>query len=217
MINSLFDGKDKAISLRHAVAMVKELKQHYEIELREPGSDPTPFNIVPCSIVHTDKMPPAIAKAWAKSFVKELKGILVDRQACALEDPLPSDTIVPLMEVYWCKLDKDGNVDKLKCRIVFRGDLYDPVDLQDPWNPHASFLSLKTLMAICAKFSLFPKQVDFVLAYLQANMQERVFILFPDEWKKYVPEHLHKWLGRPVKLLKALYGFNYSGKFLYQD
>ena len=48
-------------------------------------------------------------------------------------------------------------------------------------------------------------------------MQERVFILFPEEWKKYVPEHLHKWLGRPVKLLKASYGYNYSGKCLYQD
>ena len=41
--------------------------------------------------------------------------------------------------------------------------------------------------------------------------------MFPEYWKKYLPEHIHKWIGRPLLLLKALYGYNYSGKFLYQD
>ena len=48
------------------------------------------------------------------------------------------------------KLDKDGCVDKLKCCIVFRGDLYDPTDPHDPWNPHLSFLALKEFLALCA-------------------------------------------------------------------
>lgn len=57
-------------------------------------------------------------------------------------------------------------------------------------------------------------QVDFVLAYLQANM---VFVEFLASWKPFLPEHVHKWIGRPLLLKKALYGYNYSGKFLYQD
>ena len=39
-------------------------------------------------------------------------------------------------------------------------------------------------------------------------------------WRPYgvqQPEHIHKWIGCPLLLLKALYGYNYSGKFLYQD
>ena len=48
-------------------------------------------------------------------------------------------------------------------------------------------------------------------------MRERVFIELPERWKPFLPEHLHKWIGRPILLLKALYGYNYSGKFLYQD
>ena len=63
----------------------------------------------------------------------------------------------------------------------------------------------------------FQCKVDFLLAYLQAKMHERVFVKFPESWKKCLPEHLHKWIGWPLLLLRALYGYNYSGKFLYQD
>ena len=39
-------------------------------------------------------------------------------------------------------------------------------------------------------------------------------MIFPETWKKYLPEHLHKWIGRLLPLKKALHGHNYSGKFL---
>ena len=57
-------------------------------------------------------------------------------------------------------------------------------------------------------------QIDFLLAYLQARMRERVFVEFPEAWKAFLPEHLHKFIGRPVRLKRALYGYNYSGRFL---
>jgi hypothetical protein len=158
-----------------------------------------------------------VAKVWIKAFVKEIQGILITRRACEIADPGPDDDVVPIMELFKCKLDKDGLIDKVKCRCVFRGDLYDPKDPQDSWNPHASFLALKVFLAICAKMGIFPMQVDFLLAYLQANMRERVFVQFPEPWKQYLPEHLWKYIGRPLLLKKALYGYNYSGKFLYQD
>ena len=63
----------------------------------------------------------------------------------------------------------------------------------------------------------FPCQVDYLLAYLQSDMQEQVFVQFPSFWKCYLPESLHEWIGRPLLLNKALYGYNYSGKFLYLD
>ena len=121
------------------------------------------------------------------------------------------------MDVHRCKLDQQGLLDKLKTRVVFRGNLYDPKDAQDPWNPHADFLALKIFLADSAHRGTFPRQVDFVLAYLQAKMRERVFVKFLEHWKQFLPEHVHKWIGRPLLLLKALYGCNYSGKFLYQD
>ena len=62
------------------------------------------------------------------------------------------------MAVFHTKLDKDGLLDKLKTRVVFQGDLYKPKDPQDPWNLHASFLTLKLFLAYATKNGTFPMQ-----------------------------------------------------------
>ena len=60
-----------------------------------------------------------------KAFQKEIKGILIDRKACSIKDPRPGDKVIPIMDIYKCKLDKNGLIEKLKVRCIFRGDLYD--------------------------------------------------------------------------------------------
>ena len=37
------------------------------------------------------------------------------------------------------------------------------------------------------------------------------------KWKELLPEELHKWCGVPKQMDKALYGYTFSGKFLYED
>ena len=188
-----------------------------EDTIGEPGMDPAPFMPVPRSITAVKYMPPEIRKAWIKAFVKELKGVIIDRQAFEMFDPLPSDKVIPISDVHRCKISQDGTIEKLKSRVVFRGDLYEPEEKMDTWNPHASFLSLKVFLATCARFKVRPVQTDFLLAYLQSDMRERVFVRFPANWADFVPNHLKKWIGRPLLLKKALYGYNFSGKFLYLD
>ena len=88
----------------------------------------------------------------------------------------------------------------------------------DSWNPHASWPSFKLYLALCAEEGVFPSQVDFVQAYVQTPMRgERVFVKCPEYWRDLVPEELKKYMGRPLLLLKALYGYTFSGKFLYED
>ena len=186
-------------------------------DIDSPGSDPTPFMPTPRSITEVYRLPTAVRRAWTKAFVKEVKGILIDRQACVIEDPGPEDKVIPIMDLHKTKLDKDGLLERIKTRCAFRGDLFSPKAEMDAWNPHASFLALKVLLATCTRLGIFPSQTDFVQAYLQADMRERVFVRFPEAWKYHLPEHLHKWIGRPLRLRKALYGYNYSGKFLYED
>ena len=55
------------------------------------------------------------------------------------------------------------------------------------------------------------------MAYLQVAMKERVFVKMPAYWAQLLPASLHHWIGRPLLLLKALYGYTYSGKFLYDE
>jgi hypothetical protein len=53
---------------------------------------------------------------------------------------------------------------------------------------------------------------------LFASQNERTRICsLPDSWLLYVPDDLQAYCNRPLLLLKALYGYAYSGKFLYEE
>ena len=84
-----------------------------------PGSDPAPFLQLPRDLGDVESMPMAVANGWSKSFVKEVSGVLTQRQACEIKDPGPDDSVIPVMAVFRTKLDKDGLLDKLKTRAVF--------------------------------------------------------------------------------------------------
>jgi hypothetical protein len=158
-----------------------------------------------------------IRTAWIKAFVKEFHGLVITQKAVMVDEPKPHEPVVPVRDLYKCKLDKFGNIDKLKARIVFRGDMYDPLDPLDSWNPHASWFSLRMFCAVCAKYNIFLSQTDFVMAYLQVKMKEWVHISFPTFWAEHLPAYLRDWCGKPLLLLKALYRYTYSRKFLFEE
>ena len=164
-------------------------------------------------------LPFAQCHEWLKALVVELHSVI--KQGTFGEDQVkPGDKIVPAMDVYRTKLDKNGLVDKLKGCLVFRGDLQGPsadLGLQDTWNPHADFLLLCIFLAMCARHGIMPCQIDFVSAFLQAHMRERLFVELPKYWAPHLPEDLKGYCGRPLLLLKALYGYRLSGKFLWED
>jgi Reverse transcriptase (RNA-dependent DNA polymerase) len=155
-------------------------------------------------------------KAWTKAIVKEFQGLLSQNTFLPAK-PREGEKINQVMEVFKTKLDKDGLVDKLKARIVFRGDLYHPMTDMDSWNPHTSWVALMIYLAICARYGIYPSQLDFVMAYVQVTMKERVLIRFPVLWRKFLPTDLHHFVDVPLLLNKALYGYTYSGKLLYDE
>ena len=55
------------------------------------------------------------------------------------------------------------------------------------------------------------------MAYVQAKMRERVFVKLPEEWAEFLDDDLKEWCGIPLLLLRALYGYTFSGKFLWED
>jgi Reverse transcriptase (RNA-dependent DNA polymerase) len=196
--------------------MSKTFEECLPVMPGDPGSDPTFFIPEPRSLHQVAKMPLRYQIPWKNSFVKEFKG-LAKRKTYKIATPEPGEPVTPVMELFRCKLDQNGTIDKLKCRVVFRGDLYDPTEPEDSWNPFASYQALRMFLAICARYKIFPAQTDWVQAYLQCQMRERVFITFPEYWKKFLPEDLAAYCGIPLLLLRALYGYTYSGKRLYEE
>jgi transposase InsO family protein len=180
------------------------------------GSDASPFEPAPENLRTIMKMKNAkIKEAWLKAYYKELK-VLVSSGTFSIEPMLAGETAVPTMETNRVKLLSDGTLDKLKTRIVVRGDLQNKQFLEDKWSPTASFRSLKMFLAHAARLKVRVRQMDFIGAFLQAKVRSRVFIKMPAIYGDLFPD-LKAYCGVPIRLVKSMYGMSLSGKYWYQE
>ena len=83
-----------------------------------------------------------IRKPWLKATLKEIKN-LIKFQTFMIEDPKDGEPVTPCMDVYKAKIQSDGSLDKLKLRIVVRGDFQNKEMVGDTWSPTASMITLK--------------------------------------------------------------------------
>ena len=80
------------------------------------------------------------------------------------------------MDVYKAKIQSDGSLDKLKLRIVVRGNLQNKEMVGDAWSPTAYMRTLKYFLADTAKHKARFHQLYFIGAFLQAKVKNRVFV-----------------------------------------
>ena len=93
------------------------------------------------------------------------------------------------MYVYKAKIQSDGSLDKLKLKIVVRGDLQNKEMIGDTWSPTVSIRTLKYLLADAAKHRSSIHQLDFIGAFLQANVKNRVFVKLYMRYAAHFPEY----------------------------
>ncbi len=107
-----------------------ELFTACQVEDKEPpiilsAADPSPFMLPPMGIRSVLKISDLkVREAWLRAYQKEIK-ILIDAKTFALDKPKDGEPVIPTMETNKVKIKSDGSLDKLKCRIVARGDLQD--------------------------------------------------------------------------------------------
>jgi len=162
------------------------------------------------------KMPDGPMKtAWLQSVRKDFE-TLIDNNTFVLDTPRKGESITPIMETFKVKILSDGSLDKLKTRIVVRGDLQSKTLSEDIWSPTASFRALKMFLAHESRIKARVKQLDFVGAFLQAKTRSRVFVSIPQIYGVLFPEY-KEFCGRPVRLAKSMYGMTLSGKYWFLD
>ena len=83
----------------------------------------------------------------------------------------------------------DGSLDKLKLRIVVRGDLQNKEMIGDTWSPTASMRTLKYFLADIAKHRARVHQLDFIGAFLQSKVKNRVFVKLDMRYAAYFLEY----------------------------
>ena len=134
----------------------------------------------------------AMEKEWlAIQAMKTLQ--IIDRAQAKLK-PLP------LIWVWRYKFDKHGFLEKFKGRICVRGDLQ-PTSDKDVYAATLAAKSLRTLMALAARWDLVMIQLDAVNAFPNSLLDEEVYIELPDGFKQ---------PGMAARLLRALYGLRRS-------
>ena len=120
------------------------------------------------------------------------------------------------MDVYKAKIKSDGSLDKLKLRIVVRGDFQNKEMVGDTWSPTSSMRTLKYFLSYVEKHKARVHQLDFIGSFLQAKVKNRVFVKLDIRYTDYFPEYV-QYFGRALRLLKSMYGMTNSGKlFAYE-
>ena len=85
----------------------------------------------------------------------------------------------------------------------------------DTWSPTSSRRTLNYFLAEAVKHKSRVHQLDFIGAFLQANVKNRVFVKLDMRYADNFPEYTH-YFRRALKLLKSMYGMTNSGK-LFSD
>ena len=93
------------------------------------------------------------------------------------------------MDVYKANIQSDGSLDKLKLRILVRGDLQNKEMVGDTWLPTSSMRTLEYFLAYEAKHKARVNQLDFIGAFLQAKVKNRVFVKLDMRYADYFPEY----------------------------
>ena len=104
-----------------------------------------------------------------------------------IEDPKDGEPVTQCMDVYKPKIQSYGSLDKLKLRIVVRGDLQNKEMIGDTLSPTVSMRTLKYFLADAAKHKARVHQLDFIEAFLQANVKNRMFVKLDMRYAAYLP------------------------------
>ena len=75
----------------------------------------------PRNFTEVKKLSENIKEPWIKATLKEIKN-LINNQTFLIEDQNEGEPVTPCMDVYKDKIQSDGSLDKLKLRILVRGD-----------------------------------------------------------------------------------------------
>ena len=155
--------------------IVKEISQELT-NFGESGSEVSHFIPEPRNFAEVTKLSENIRKPLLKATLKEIKN-LINNQTFMIEDLKDGEPVTPCMDVYKAKIQSDGSLNKIKLRIVVRGDLQNKEMVGDTWSPTASMKTLKYFLVDSAKHKAGVHQLDFIGEFLQKKVKNRVFVV----------------------------------------
>ena len=112
-------------------AFVNEIFQELPI-LCESGLEVSCFIPEPINFSEVTRLSEYINKPCLKETLKEIKN-LINNRIFLVQEPEKGETLTPCMDIYKAKIQSYGSLNKLKLRIVVRGDLQNKELYGDTW------------------------------------------------------------------------------------
>ena len=112
---------------------------------------------------------------------------LISNNTYLVQEPEKGEPVNPCMDVYKERMQYDGSLDKLKLRIVVRGDMQNKELVGDTWSPTASIKNLKYYLVDVVKHKARVHQLDFIEALLQSKFNNGVFVKLDSRYADYFP------------------------------
>ena len=138
------------------------------------------------------------AVKWKKAIDDEVDSLtklgVWKTMACSGVKPIKSRWVFKI------KLDSMNQPVRYKARLVAKGFQQQyGIDYNETFAPVVKLKSIKMVLAVAAAMDLELKQLDFDTAFLNATLNEDVYMELPDGVTNHPP-------GTVCKLIKALYG-----------
>jgi hypothetical protein len=116
--------------------------------------------------------------------------------------------IVGIQWVFKRKRFPDGSIRKLKARLVVRGDQQvQGIDYFDTYAPVVSWSTVRTLLTMSCVLGLESKQIDYTLAFCQADLDKPIYVEMPQSFAV---------SGQVLMLKKSLYGLAIAPKLFFE-
>ena len=149
---------------------------------------------------------------WIEAINKEMNSICNDKMAAQFQFKrgLPKGAkLLPSKLVLKHKPETGVAPARYKARLVCGGHRQTTEDYEEIFSPVVRFTTIRTLLALTALNNWSTAQFDVECAFLNAPIEEEVYIRIPDGCTQLMPKGMTTENG-VLKILKAVYGLKQS-------
>ena len=151
---------------------------------------------------------------WLAAMREELRSLVIDNKSWSV--PLTQPTRAKRLKTRWIfkkKIKTDGTV-RYKARLVIKGFLQTfGLEYGNTYAPTARMTTLRLFLTLCARYKLVTRQMDVTTAFLNAPVEEEMYIDIPEGMldadldldEKLFDLRAIRRMGC-LRLLKAIYG-----------